>query len=254
MSDSYIFMEKPRILGVIGARSGSKSIPHKNIKPLMGKPLMAWIIEAAKRSKYLDRVLVSTDSEEYAEVARKYGAEVPFLRPKEISGDKSLDIDYVKHTVEWLRDNHGYKADIAVRMMPTVPLQQTEDIDSCVEELLKNPGVHTSIVIAEARQSPHKALKLITASDGEKYLVSFMTGRGEDTNPTARQAYDKAYFRANIVACRTDIILKNHSLAGEKVKYHIIPQERAIDIDSEIDFIIAEQLLKKQQENDVKLS
>lgn len=247
-------MEKPKILGVIGARSGSKSIPHKNIKPLFGKPLMAWIIEAAKKSKYLDKVIVSTDSEAYAEVARKYGAEVPFLRPKEISGDKALDIDYVKHAVEWLRDNRGYKADIAVRMMPTVPLQQTEDIDCCVEELLKNPSVQTSVVIAEARQSPHKALKLVTASDGEKYLVSFMTGKGEDVNPTARQAYDKAYFRANIVACRADIILKNNSLAGEKVKFHIIPQERAIDIDSEIDFIIAEQLLKKQQQNDIKLS
>lgn len=239
---------------MIGARSGSKSIPHKNIKPLMGKPLMAWIIEAAVRSKYLDKVIVSTDSEAYAEVARKYGAEVPFLRPKEISGDKSLDVEYVKHAVEWLRDNHGYKAGITVRMMPTVPLQQTEDIDRCVEELLKNPSVQTSIVIAEARQSPHKALKLITASDGEKYLVSFVTGRGEDTNPTARQAYDTAYFRANIVACRTDIILKNNSLAGEKVKYHIIPQERAIDIDSEIDFAVAELLLQKKLENETKLS
>ena len=254
MSDGYIFMKQLRVLGVIGARSGSKSIPHKNIKPLLGKPLMAWIIEAAKKSKYLDRVLVSTDSEEYAEVARKYGAEVPFLRPKEISGDKSLDVDYVKHAVEWLRDHQGYKADIAVRMMPTVPLQQTEDIDSCVEELLKNPSAQTSVVIAEARQSPHKALKLVSASDGEKYLVSFMTGRGEDVNPTARQAYDKAYFRANIVACRADIILKNNSLAGEKVKYHIIPQDRAIDIDSEIDFIVAELLLKKKLESETKLS
>ena len=236
---------KLKVIGIIGARSGSKSVPHKNIRPLFGKPLMAWIIEAAKRSKYLDRVIVSTDSEDYARIAREFGAETLFLRPAEISGDKALDVEYVRHAIDWLRDNERYNADIAVRLMPTVPMQETGDIDGCVEALISDPEADASVVIAEARQHPFKALKIIPDGHGGNYLVSFATGKGADVNPTARQGYDKAYFRANIVATRTEVIRKYNSLAGEKVRCHIIPSERAVDIDSSIDFFLVEKLMEK---------
>ena len=102
----------PKVLGVVGARSGSKSIPHKNIKPLLGKPLMAWIIEAAKASKYTTRLILSTDSPEYAEVGKKYGAEIPFLRPAELAKDSVPDFDFLYHAATWMRDNAGFQDEI----------------------------------------------------------------------------------------------------------------------------------------------
>lgn len=238
-------MQDLNVLGIIGIRSGSKGIPNKNIRFLCGKPLVAWIIEAAKDSKYINRLIVSTDSEEYASIARSYGAETPFLRPEEFAGDKSTDLDYVRHAVTWLRDNENYKPDIVVRMMATVPLQSAEDIDACVEEIIKDPEAHSSVVIAEAGQHPHKALKLVDDGAGGKHLVNYMTGTGRDVTPSLRQGYEKAYFRANVVACRTGVIHEMDSLTGDKVRYHIIPQERALDIDSERDFQILEQILPK---------
>jgi len=235
---------KLKILGIIGARSGSKGVPDKNIRPLAGKPLMAWIIEAAKKSKYLDRLIVSTDSSKYAAVAKQYGAEAPFLRPAELAADHSVDFDYVRQAVEWLEQNEGYRPDIILRMLPTVPFQTAEDIDLCIEELLKDPEAESAVVIAEARQHPAKALKLVADGRGGKYLVGYATGKAVEVTPVARQSYEKAYFRANIIASRAELI-KRGSLVGGRIRYHIIPQERAVDIDQEIDFFIAEQLMNK---------
>lgn len=234
-----------KIVGIIGARSGSKGVPDKNIKPLAGKPLIGWIIGAAKKSKYLDRVIVSTDSEKYAEVARSFGAETPFLRPKEYAEDHSTDYDFVKHAVDWLETNEGYKPDIVVRLAATLPLQMPEDIDGCIEEILKNPEADTAIAIAEARQHPAKALKLVDDGKGSKRLVTYMTGSSRDTGPSNRQGYEKAYVRSHVVACKAHVIKDFGSLAGDHVKYHIIPQERSYDIDSEHDFDILEGIIKR---------
>jgi len=234
-----------KIMGIVGARCGSKGVPNKNIRPFAGKPLIGWILEKARKSKHINRLVVSTDSEEYAAIARGFGAETPCLRPKELALDKSPEYDYVKHMVEWLEKNEGYKPDIVVRMMATVPLQATEDIDSCIEELLKCPEAHSSVVIAEARQHPLKALKLIDDGKGGKRLVTYSTESGREVTPIARQSYEKAYFRANIIACRNPVIFETSSLTGDHVRYHIIPQERAVDIDSLTDFIIIEQLMKE---------
>lgn len=233
----------PKIIAIIGARSGSKGLPHKNIKPLAGKPLMAWIIQAAKKSNYIQRVFVSTDSEEYAAIARQHGAETPFLRSAEISQDSSLDIDYIKHALQWLQQNENYIPDIVVRLLPTTPLQTSEDMDACIEQLL-DKDVDSAVVIAEARQHPAKALKIIEDRNGETSLVSYISGTGKDVNPISRQSYPKAYFRANVIVTRTKLINVG-LLTGEEVAYHIIPQERAVDIDSEVDFLIAEILIKK---------
>jgi|SRR3989344_6025810 len=230
-----------KILALIGARSGSKGVPHKNIRHLCGKPLMGWIIEAAKNSRYVNRVIVCTDSDEYAKVAKSFGAEVPYIQPAEVSQQMSTDYEYVSYALSWLERNEGYIPDVVVRLMPTMPLQKSEDIDSCVEELIRNKDAHSSVVVAEARQSPHKALKI--TPDGR--LVSYLTGEGRGAEPTKRQAYEKAYFRANVVATYPRVIKETGTLVGDHVRHHVIPQERAIDIDSEIDFFVAEQLLRK---------
>jgi CMP-N-acetylneuraminic acid synthetase len=245
-----------KVLGLVGARSGSKGVPDKNIKLLDGVPLVGRIIEKARKSKHINRVVVSTDSETYREVARTHGADVPFLRPAELSTDKSPEFEYVKHALRWLKENEGYEPDMVVRMMATVPLQATEDIDACIEELLKDPAADSAVVIAEARQHPVKALKLMDDGAGGKKLVSYFTESGREVTPLARQTYEKAYFRANIIACHLKTIYNTDSLTGDLVRYHIIPQVRAVDIDSPADFMIAEQLieyLKRRPDRETEL-
>jgi CMP-N-acetylneuraminic acid synthetase len=233
------------ILGIIGARSGSRGVKDKNIRQLLGKPLIGRIIETSKESKYISRVIVSTDSKHYADIAREFGAEVPFLRPEEFSFDLSSDYDYVLHAVKWLKSNENYEPDIVIRLVATVPLQTTEDIDLCTEELMKDSSAHSAVVISEACQHPFKALKLVDDKKGGHYLVSYFSESGREVTPVARQNYEKAYCRANIIACRLNTIYNTGTLTGDKVRYHIIPQERALDIDSELDFIVAEELIKR---------
>lgn len=234
-----------KVLGVVGIRSGSKGVPDKNIRMLGKKPLVGWILGEAKKSKYINRLIVSTDSEKYAKVAVKYGAEVPFLRPKELAKDDSPEFEYVRDLLRKLEKNEGYRPDIVVRMMATVPLQKAADLDAVIEKLTKDKSAQSAVVIAEARQQPLKALKLIPDGRGGKKLVSYFGESGRKVTPIARQGYEKAYFRANVIAFRSEVVDATHSLTGDLVRYHIIPQERAVDIDSETDFFVTEQLMRK---------
>jgi CMP-N,N'-diacetyllegionaminic acid synthase len=126
------------IIGLITARGGSKSIPRKNIKMLAGKPLIAWTIEAAQKSKDLSRIVVSTDDTEIADVARQWGAEVPFIRPEELARDGSSSISAVLHTVHWLDENEGYCPDYIMLLQPTSPFRTTEDIQKSIELARQN--------------------------------------------------------------------------------------------------------------------
>ncbi len=249
-------MEKQplKILGIIGIRSGSKGVPDKNIRPLNGKPLVGWILETAQKSKHINRLIVSTDSEQYAEVARSFGAETPYLRPSKLAQDTSPEFEYVKHLISWLEKNDGYVPDIVVRMMATVPLQEPEDLDVVIEMLLADENVDSAVVISEARQHPVKALKIIPDEKGGSKLVTYFSESGRDVTPLARQKYEKAYFRANVIACRARVIGETDSLTGDRVKYHIIPQWRAIDIDSPADFFTIEQLMRRRTDGSAKLA
>ncbi len=231
---------------LVGIRSGSKGVPNKNIRPLAGKPLVGWILEAAARSKHVNRIVVSTDSEEYAAVARSFGAEVPVLRPVELAADRSPEFEYVKHMLAWLREHEGYEPDLVVRAMATVPLQSTEDIDGVVELLLGDSAADSAVVVAEAHQHPHKALKIVEEG-GHKKVLTYFTDSGREVTPLARQGYEKAYFRANIIAFRPRVIKDTDSLTGDTVRPYVIPQDRAVDIDSEADFFIIEQLINSRR-------
>ena len=237
--------KEKKILGLIGARSGSKGVPDKNIKDFNGKPLLGNIIEKAKNSKFINRLIVSTDSKEYSEIAKFYGAEIPCLRPKSLAEDFSPEIDFVKHMINFLKKEEDYIPDIVVRMMVTIPFQTTDDIDSVISVLIKNVKADSAVVISEARQHPQKALKIIEDNEKNQRLVTYYSESGVEVTPIARQNYQKAYFRGNIIACKTSTIFRTNSLTGNLVKFHIIPQERAIDIDNNIDFIICEILSKK---------
>ena len=238
-------MSNLKVLGVVGARSGSKSIPHKNIRPLLGKPLMAWIIEAAKASKYVTRLILSTDSPEYQEVGRKYGAETPFLRPAEYATDTASDIDFLTHAVRWLEENENWKPDIVLRLPPTTPLCTTASIDACIEHLLNDPETTSARTITTASKHPYKLWK-INGEVLEPFVPKEWSGLREPS-ATARQFYNvNAYSHVDVIAVRRDTLMNEGLLTGKKTKYVMLKKMDAIDIDTEYDFLIAEMLLKKR--------
>ncbi len=232
------------ILGVVGARAGSKAVPDKNIRPLLGKPLMAWIIEAAKKSKYINRLILSTDSPKYAEIGKDLGIEVPFLRPKELANDKSSDIDYLSHATIWLEENEGWKADIILRLPPTSPLCATSSIDACIDLLINDNDATSARTITIAPKHPYKLWRI-----NEDVLIPFVpkeiTGFIEPSN-MPRQLFPQAYSHTDVIAVKYNTLIKDQLLTGNRIRYHRIEKLDSVDIDNENDFLLAELLLKKK--------
>lgn len=233
------------IIAIIGIRSGSKGIKDKNIKLLSGKPLVYWIIKSALNTPEIDRIIVSTDSIEYAEIAKHSGAEVPFIRPKEISTDTSTDYEYVTHCLKYLEEVENVIPEVALRLMATVPMQKSQDLSQIIKNCRGADNVDSSVIVAEAKQIPQKALKIIDSSEGYSHLVSYNDGTGTGVSPTPRQKYEKAYFRANAIAFKPRILKETGTLTGEYVVPHIISSDEVVDIDTEIDFQFAEFLMQK---------
>ena len=234
---------KKKILGIVGIRSGSSSLKNKNIKILGNKPLVGWILSSAKKSKYINRLVVSTDSKKYAKISQKYGAETPYLRPKHLATKFSDEIGFIKHLINHLRKKENYNPDIVVRLLATVPFQKVTDIDKIIKLVLKNK-YDSAVIISKAKQHPYKALKII--GNTKKYLVSFRTNKGIDVgrknNRQLNEKFENIYFRSNVIACKTKVIRKYNSLCSSKTGYFIIPQ--TVDIDDEVDFKFANFLLK----------
>ena len=235
--------ERP-VLAVIGARSGSEGVVGKNLRDLGGHPLLGWAVATARRAASVDRVIVSTDAEDYAAVARAYGAETPVLRPAGLSTSTSTDLEFILHLLAWLDATEDYRPAIVVRLLATVPFQAAEDVDAAVALLREDPSASASVVVAPARQHPSKALRIVTDAAGRTRAVPYL-GLAGTTDPTARQAYDAAYVRANVVATRTTTIATTGTLTGEALAVHVIPAERGLDIDTELDLTIASCLIDR---------
>jgi len=233
-----------KTIAIIGARSGSKSLRDKNVRPVLGKPLMAWIIEEAKKAKLVDRVLVSTDSQRYAEIAKKYGAEAPFLRPVEISKDTSHDLEYLTHALNWLKENENYQPDIIFKVSGDTAIFKSEFFDKCVEILIENPDLDSVRPIALSPIHPYKMMKI---ENGllKPFLPKEFTGFDEPFNQP-RQILPKVYIYTGVFALRHKTIMEMHSLAGKKMGYFEIPEEYAIHIGSEPDLKLAKILLKRK--------
>ena len=185
--------ERKKILALIGVRSGSTGLKNKNILNLSGKPLMSWIIKTAKKIKLIDRVIISTDSKKYQRIAKKYGAETPFLRPKSISGKFSNEIEYIKHAIKFLKQKENYTPDIVVRLLATSPFQSYLDIGKAIKIYLENK-CDSVVIISEAKQHPMKALKIIGKGLNRK-LVGYFDNKAESASGLPRQIFGKAYFR-----------------------------------------------------------
>jgi len=243
---SYYMVRGLNILAIIPARGGSKSVPRKNIKELAGKPLIAWTIDEAKKSKYLTRTIVSTDDEEIAKVARKYGAEVPFLRPEEISGDRAKDIEFLLHAVKFLKEKENYIPDIVVLLRVTAPLKTVKNIDEGIELLIKTPEADATRPIVEAPKHPYKMWKI---SEDKKWIEPFLpksfTGMDEPYNGP-RQALPQVYCHTGAMdIMRLKTITELKSTSGKKLAYFFMKPEESINIDTSMDFKMAEVLMEE---------
>lgn len=238
------------ILAVIPARGGSKGIPRKNIKPLAGKPLIAWIISAAQASKHITRTIVSTDDNEIAAVAMEYGAEVPFMRPADIAADLSTDVEFLTHALETLKEREGYEPEIVLRLAPTSPLTTADEIDRGIEVLLNDPEADAVRPIIESPKHPYKALKL---SDNGKYLESLLpaslTGFAAP-HDLPRQLFPKVYIHTGSMdILRPRTVLEHKSTSGKKLAFFHADPEQYVNIDHPADFELAEFLMNKRLKN-----
>lgn len=237
-----------KILAIIPARGGSKGIPGKNIKMIAGKPLMAWTIEAAKKSKLLTRVIVSTDDEKIAEVAKKYGAEVPFLRPKELAGDLSTDVEFLLHALDWFKTNEGYEPEIILRLPPTSPLRTAANIDEGIQKLIDTPEADAVRPIIETPKHPYKFWKI--SADGlwlEPFLDKKITGLAEPQN-LPRQLFPKVYMHTGAMdVVRTKTLREQNSTSGKKLAYFFMKLEESVNIDHPLDLEFAKFLFNKRQ-------
>ena len=208
---------------------------------------MAWIIEAAKKSKHISRLILSTDSEEYAEIGRQYGAETPFIRPVHLADDNASDIDFLVHAVSWLEKNEGWKPDIILRLPPTAPLCSSKSIDACVELLLNDPTASSARTITTAPKHPYK-LWQIKNDELHPFIPKEMTGFNEPSN-MARHLLTPAFAHVDVIAVRYDTLMKDKLLTGSRTRFVKLDKIDAVDIDSETDFMLAEALLKKRLGN-----
>ena len=218
------------ILALIPARGGSKSIPRKNIREVAGKPLIAYSIEQALRSRRITRVIVSTDDREIADIARAHGADVPFMRPSEFAQDYSPDHDVFRHALEWLGDQEGYKPGIVVHLRPTMPLRRIETIDQAIEQFIQHPDADSLRSVNMASQTPFKMWMI----DSTGYLepVARLPGEPEPYN-VPRQKLPPVYWQNGYIdVVRRKVILEMGSMTGKKIFAFVI-HEPCIDIDYE---------------------
>lgn len=233
---------KPEVLAVIPARGGSKGIPRKNIRDFAGYPLIAWSIAAAKQSRSVTRVLVSTDDEEIAAVARQFGAEAPFLRPAELAQDASPDLPLFEHALNWLEENEHYRPDVIVQLRPTSPIRPRACVDDAVKNLLDHRDADCVRGVVPAGQNPHKMWR-IPQSNGPMTPLLEVKGVPEPYN-APRQILPPVYWQTgHIDAIRTSTIWKKHSLTGDKVYPLLIDPRYTVDIDNLADWAKYEALI-----------
>ncbi len=229
-------IDNKNVVCIIPARGGSKGVPRKNIKPIAGRPLIAYSIGHALQSRYIDRTIVSTDDQEIANISRQYGAEIPFMRPDHLSTDSAPTIDVLRHTVEWLEKNENYGCDIIVLLHATSPLRDVSDIDACIK-LLIDKNANNVISVTEAHANPY--FNMVEKRTSGVQLVKkgkFFT----------RQAAPEIYvINGSVYVWRKATLRKTRKVVMKQSELYTMPRERSVDIDNVLDFRIAEMLLSQ---------
>lgn len=227
-------VSETRAIAFIFARGGSKGVPGKNIKLLGGKPLIAHAIDVARAARGIETVIVSTDDAAIADVARQFGAEVPFVRPAELAQDTSSEWLAWRHAIEWVRAERG-PFDLFVSLPATSPFRAVEDVEAVLRAMNDDPEADIAITVAEANRSPYfNMVKL--GGDGYADLVIRPEGK------VSRRQDAPAMFDITTVAyaARPDFVLSANGIFEGKVAAVVVPQERALDIDTPFDFRVAE--------------
>jgi len=233
-----------KIYAVIPARGGSKGVPKKNIRRVAGFPLIAYSIAAAAMSLSIQRTIVSTDSEEIAAVALKFGANVPFLRPEAMAGDLSLDRDFVLHLLHWLLQNEGAAPDLLVHLRPTTPLRNPAIVDDAIAAIIANPEATSLRSGHEAPESPFKWFR----RDPEGYFQSIVpAGLGLGDANLPRQLFPKVYIPDGYVdVLKPSYVLNSEDIHGHRMLGYVTPA--CIEVDTEADLEYLQFRLGKQTE------
>lgn len=225
------------ILAIVPARAGSKGIINKNIKDVAGKPLIAWTILEAKKSRYIDRLIVSSEDSEIISVAKRWGCEAPFVRPAELAKDDTPGVEPVLHAIDNLP-----RYDYVVLLQPTSPLRVATDIDNCIELCLER-SAPVCVSITEARKAPYLMYSLREGGG----IVPIINS---EKRYTRRQDYPKTYeVNGAVYVARLDWLKENKEFLLEKTIGYVMPRGRSLDVDTEMDLLIADFMLRRGEEN-----
>ena len=234
-------MVKPlEVLAIVQARGGSKGLPRKNVRRLAGHPLVAYSIATGLAARQVTRVVMSTDDEEIADVARAYGAEVPFLRPVDFATDAAPDFPLFAHALEWLWKHEQYRPEVVVQLRPTTPFRKRGMVDGAIAILLGDPKADCVRGVTTPKQTPYKMWR-----DGQQgYLAPLMDTEFAEPYNMPRQHLPAVYFQTGHVdAIRTATITEQHSLTGKLVRPIMIEPQYCVDIDTADDFELAERTI-----------
>jgi N-acylneuraminate cytidylyltransferase len=239
------------ILALIPARGGSKGVPRKNIIPIAGQPLISYSIQQACASKLINRVIVSTDDQEIAEVAREWGAEVPFIRPAWCAQDMSPDIDVFRHALMWLREQDNYIPEVIVHLRPPGPVRLVKHIDEAIELLLSHPEADAVRSVSLARQTPYKMWQVTE----EGYLQPVLQMAGlSDCQSLPRQRLPLVYWQNGYVdVVRPRAILEKQSMWGDCAIPYVI-DEQLYEVDYPEDIPAVERALKELDRSETQAS
>ena len=226
------------VLAIIPARGGSKGLPGKNIKELCDKPLIAWTIEQAKSCSDINRIVVSTDDREIAEVAEKYGAEVPFIRPAELANDIATSIDVIFHAINWLKEYKDYRPEYILLLQPTSPLRTREDIDGAIR-MLKEKKAQAVVSVCETDHHPWGSNILPEDGNMKDFIRPDILNKRRQDLPVFHELNGAIYL------ADTDYLHEYNGFLGPDTFAYKMSKERSVDIDSDLDFKLVILLLQE---------
>lgn len=233
---------QPNVVAIITARGGSVRLPLKNIRLLAGKPLIAYIIKAAQQSRYLNRIIVSTDHPGIEKISLGLGAEVPFRRPARISGN-CASVLVIQHAVKFVEQQERRPVDIAVTLQPTSPLCRADDIDACIEMILKNTNIQSVFSAVEVHHRPEWLFELKKHNHVRLYMPGSLKG-----SRVLRQSYGRLISpNGAVYVTRREALLNDGVIIANNSMAYVMPQERSADIDYESDLKLVEILIKNKK-------
>jgi N-acylneuraminate cytidylyltransferase len=231
---------RAEVLALVPARGGSKSIPHKNVMPFAGHPLLAYSIAAGLKARRVGRVIVSTDDAEIASIGREYGAEAPFLRPASLAQDDTPDLPVFEHALAWLESHEGYRPQIVVQLRPTSPIRPPDCVDRAVEILTAHPEADSVRGVVPSGQNPYKMWRI----DGDGRMKPLLQDGFDEPYNMPRQALPATFWQTGHVdAVRTATILEKGSMSGDVIFPLVLDPRYTVDIDNARDLERAEWMM-----------